>query len=439
MATKELTVLPVYAPFYEDWRYKIALGGRSAGRSVAACQAAVYFGSMAKMRIVVLREFQNSIAESAKAQIEQIIEQLGVRSEWTFTLTNITHKRSGTMFMFYGLSRNYTKIKSLTDIDISIVEECETVSRESLDVLIPTIRKPGSEIWMMGNPTSRTSAVAQMFIENGTPDNCVVMRSTYLDNPFNSEELIAEAEHLRITDYKRYRHIYLGEYLDTSTMRMISNVVVEDAETVCSASDAVIVGVDIARSGGDLTVIWVRKGKKTISYNEYSDMEISRLTAELTGVIHRYKPIRINIDSTGTGQWVGDALKSTGITVCPVNFSEKAKKEERYSNRRTELYGLAQDYFEGGGTVPNDIKLIEELNATWYHLDTKNRMALNSKDDIKKAIGRSPDRADAFVLSLWNPGGGIFAKTTSDVVTALSNRKFTLDMLNAGSYGNKWK
>lgn len=278
-----------------------------------------------------------------------------------------------------------------------------------------------------------------MFIENGTPANCVIMRSTYLDNPFNSAELIAEANHLMATDYARYRHVYLGEYLDANTLRMVSHTVIEDASTVCNASDAVIVGVDIARSGGDSTVICVRRGKKILEMQEHHDMEIGKLTAELTGIIHRHRPLRICVDSTGSGNWLPDALKSCGVKVTAVNFSEKAHKEERYTNRRTELYGLAQEYFEGGGTIPNDIKLIEELDATWYHYDGKNRLAMDSKDGIKKQIGRSPDRADAFVLSLWNPGGGMWARNNTGVSDDAARRRFTQSMLDAGSYGSKWK
>jgi phage terminase large subunit len=339
--------------------------------------------------------------------------------------------------MYQGLARNYTKIKSTTDIDIAVIEECETVSRESLDVLIPTIRKPGSEIWAMGNPRSRTSAVAQMFIENGTPANCVIMRSTYLDNPFNSNELINEANHLMATDYPRYRHVYLGEYLETTSLKIVPVVAIEDETTMCSASDAVVVGVDIARSGGDLTTIYVRKGKKIIEFSEHSDVEIGKLTALLTDVIHRHKPMRINVDATGTGQWVADALKVSGVTVCPVNFSERANRDERYTNKRTELYGLVAEWFAGGGAIPRNTRLIEELDATWYHYDTKNRIALDSKDDIKKQIGRSPDHGDGLALSMYNPAGGIFAKDTKQT-TELMTRKFTLDMLNAGSYSGKW-
>ena len=435
----ELTVLPCYQPFYEDWRYKVALGGRSAGRSVAAAQAIVYFCSQAKMRVLYLREFQNSIEESCKAQVEAIIEDLGLAHEWKFTIKQTTHRRTGSVIMYEGLARNYTKIKSKTDIDIAAIEECETVSRDSLDILIPTIRRQGSELWFMGNPKDRTSAVAQLFIENGTPANCVVMRSTYLDNPFNSAELIAEANHLMATDYKLYRHIYLGEYLDKGSLRMVPYVVEEDATTVPAASDAVVIGCDIAREGDDKTALCVRKGKKILLLESHSDMDLPKLVAELTDLIRRYKPARINIDSTGHGAWAKDGLQSMGVTVSEVNFSSKAAKEDKYTNKRTELYGLARDYFEGGGTIPKgQTQLVEELESTWYNLDNKNRFALESKADIKKRIGRSPDKADSLCLSLWNPQGGIFAKAVA-ATTTMDSRRFTNDLLNAGSYGGKWK
>lgn len=425
-----MNFLSHFRVLFEAFRYKVCFSGRGSAKSTHIALALLWYASRTKMKILCLREHLNSIQESSKAQLEQIIEQTGTSGAWTITNTEIVHNKTGSRFLFKGMATNYTSIKSIPDVDIAWIEECETISKESLDILIPTIRKEGSQIWFSGNPKDRMEAVAQMFIENPPPEGTVIISNDYRDNPYISSTLLAEATHMKEANPELYNHIWLGNYLDVSNLILVKNA--KRSNTPQLGSDKCVIGVDIARDGGDRTVICVRKGKQIAELLIYSSMELTLLTHTLQSLIHKHKPEQINVDSTGHGAWLPDALKSQNIIVKSIGFSESATKEDRYANRRSELYGLASDYFGKGGCIRvNDIELERELSASYYTLDNKNRIKLIPKEEIKKRIGRSPDIADAFCLSLVCTDDMFMSTQRAD---ALQNYHHNNDLINAGAW-----
>lgn len=424
-----IKLLPHFRPLFDHHRYYVCLSGRLSGKSFHIAVTLLWLASRAKMRILCVREFMNSIAESSMAQLIQIIDLSGTRDSWTVTKTELVHNVTGSRFIFRGIKTDPTSIKSITDIDCCWAEESETLSSESLQILIPSIRKQNSRFYFSGNPKDRMSALAQMFIENPPPPDTIIISNDYRDNPFVSDTMLKEAEHMRDSNPEMYRHIYLGEYLDTSNLIMVKNVV--RGTTNKLASDKCIIGVDIARDG-DRTVICCRKGATIAEMKSYPSMDLTNLVHELNGFIYRHKPEQINVDSTGHGAWVPDALKATGILVKPINFAESSRYETKYANMRTEIYGLASDFFTKGGKLrPQDIDLERELSASYYTLDNKNRIKLIPKEEIKKRIGKSPDIADAFCLSLLCVGDMFMSTVRADKI-AMANH--TSSLLKSGAW-----
>lgn len=417
-----ITFLPHFRPLFDKIRYKVLLSGRGSGKSFHAALALIWYASRFKMRILCLREFMNSIGDSSKAQIEQVIELSGTRDHWDITRTSITHKVTGSTFIFKGLRNNYNSLKSIPDIDIAVIEECSGLTSESLNALIPTIRKEGSQIWFLGNPKDRNDPVASMFIENGDRPDTVIIANDYRDNPFCSKTILEEAEQMRINNETLYKHIYLGEYLDTANLVLVNNVV--KANTPRTTNARVIIGLDIARDGGDQTVAVVRTGKTIADIKTYDTMNLDRLVHEMQYLINKYHPERINIDSTGMGAWLPESLKNYNIDVRGINFASSPRNQKKYNNQRTEMYGLANEYFAGGGVIrPVDTDLDKQLSASYYTLDNKNRICLIPKPEIKKLIGSSPDVADAFCLSLICDGDMFTSSVQKEMENALINRQ----------------
>lgn len=220
MAVLELKVPDALAFFLEEQaRYKVAYGGRGAGRSWTAARALAAMGYERKMRFLCAREIQVSIADSVHKLISEQIEALGLSRAYDIQRQGI-YCRNGTEFIFSGIRSNVNKIKSLEGVDIAWVEEAESISEESWRVLVPTIRKPGSEIWATFNPREETDPTYQRFVVK-TPPNAIVRKVGWQDNPWFPDELRKERDWLLATDPDAEAHVYGGEPRNRSDAQVL--------------------------------------------------------------------------------------------------------------------------------------------------------------------------------------------------------------------------
>jgi len=193
-------------------RYKAYHSGRGAAKSHSGASAALIRGGERKLRIGCFREIQLSIKDSIKQLLDDKIEAYGLGGFYE-SLQNEIRGRNGTNFIFAGLGKMTTdQIKSMEGIDIAIVEEAQTISARSLEVLIPTIRKTGSELWFFWNPRNANDPVDLRFRGETVPEDAIIRKVSYRDNPFFPEELKKEMEFDRKNKPERFGHIWEGEY-----------------------------------------------------------------------------------------------------------------------------------------------------------------------------------------------------------------------------------
>src|ERR1035441_4851613 len=176
--------LPVEAPPKLDFlshpaRFKVLWGGRGGIKSWGVARALIQKAYSSPLRILCARELQLSIQESVHHLLETQIHLMGLDPFFTVQQTSITSS-AGAEFIFSGIKSNPTKIKSMEGIDICWVEEAEKVSRTSWEILIPTIRAAGSEIWVTFNPDEETDPTSQMFLVH-RPDDAVVVETNWRD------------------------------------------------------------------------------------------------------------------------------------------------------------------------------------------------------------------------------------------------------------------
>lgn len=205
---------------FKPSRYKIAHGGRGGAKSWGFARALLLLGAEKPLRILCMREVQNSIKESVYELLRQQVVELGLESVYPpSSAKNPTDivAVNGTKFVFAGLSdQTSASIKSFEGFDICWVEEAQAVTRRSWDLLTPTIRKDGSEIWISLNPELDDDETWKRFVES-PPPNAVVVEINYSDNPFLPQALKDErAELLRLIklgkrDQDDYDNIWEGK------------------------------------------------------------------------------------------------------------------------------------------------------------------------------------------------------------------------------------
>lgn len=196
----------------QDSRYKVAYGGRGGAKSWAVADSLLAKATREPIRVLCARELQNSIKDSVHRLFKDRIDYHELNPLYQVLDTEI-RCANGSMFGYKGLRTNAGEIKSWEGADVCWVEEAEKVSDESWDLLIPTIRKPGSEIWITFNTGTITDPVYVRFVTNTHPD-AIVQLVNYYDNPWFPETLRREMEHDKATDQKKYEHIWLGKPLD---------------------------------------------------------------------------------------------------------------------------------------------------------------------------------------------------------------------------------
>jgi phage terminase large subunit len=194
----------------EPHRYKVLYGGRGAGRSWSFARALIYFALLKPIRALCAREIQNTIRDSVHKLLSDQIELLGLGPVFTIQ-ENCIRVANGSEIIFSGLSTLAAEnIKSMEGISIVWMEEAQTVTDRSLDILIPTIRKEGSEIWFGFNPSLETDPVYKRFVID-PPEDCVSILINYNDNSMFPDVLDRERLHCKRVNPDAYENIWLGK------------------------------------------------------------------------------------------------------------------------------------------------------------------------------------------------------------------------------------
>lgn len=216
----------------EPARYKGAWGGRGSGKSHFFAEMMIESHILdQKRRSVCVREIQKSLNQSVKRLLEMKIQDMNAGAYFEVQDAVIKSKKGDGMIIFQGM-QNHTadSIKSLEGYDCAWVEEAQSLSQVSLDLLRPTIRKPGSELHFTWNPRQSNDPVDFLLRGPTPPKDAVVLKVNYTDNPWFPNVLRDEMEYDKRRDPDKYQHVWMGEYLRNSQSRVFRNWKIEDFE-----------------------------------------------------------------------------------------------------------------------------------------------------------------------------------------------------------------
>lgn len=213
---------------FQPARHKALCGGRGSAKSWSVATYLLIQALQNRKRIVCCRQFQNSIRDSSKELIEKRARDLQLADQFSFSDRSIDHQLTGSDFLFMGLERNIESIRSLEGADIVWVEEARTINLKSMEILLPTVRKRGSELIWTWNPELPDDPVDAYFRgPQGPPPNSIVTFVDYRDNPFFADtEMVNEMEVLRAGNPDRFKHVWLGEYDLKHESKVFPNVTI---------------------------------------------------------------------------------------------------------------------------------------------------------------------------------------------------------------------
>lgn len=406
-ATVDVSIPEQFAPLLrEKYRYKFYHGGRGGGKSYAFADSLLIKGYQGRYFFACLREIQDSIKDSVYKLLVDRINQHGM-ADYKIFEDRIENKSTGTKIVFKGLrDQDNAKIKSLEGVDVAWIEEAHTITKKSWEILDPTIRKDGSEIWISMNREDENDPLWVALAAN--PDNRTLVRKiNYYDNPFCPQELKLQAEKCKKEDFDTYLHIWEGEPLPQGTLKLIASRDVHKALEfkIENANNALplVIGVDVARYGDDRTAICRRRGRQAFDMQIFRHLDTVQVANMVVNTISSEHPVRINIDAGANGAGVIDVLRHRGYghLIEEVNFGAEAQDNERYGNRRAEMWDRLNQWLKdpAGVSLVNMGDIVEDLTAPQKEFDARSRLFLEKKKDIKKRLGFSPDLGDALALT----------------------------------------
>lgn len=243
----------------KKWRHIVYKGGRSSGKSTQIAISRLVKGSHTKLRGLCTREIQNSIQESVYKLLCDQIDKMGL-NDWQKFNDRLVNRRTGSEIFFKGLHNNIQSIKSIEGIDWCWVEEAQSVSAESINTLIPTIRKEGSELIWSYNPLTEHDAVQELIVDKADERTYVRHINSDEVEQLLSPEIIAEREKMKVDNPDMYAHVWLGQPLTSKTGTVFGKQIAQAeidgriGSVPYDASAGTYTAIDLGI--GDSTAIW---------------------------------------------------------------------------------------------------------------------------------------------------------------------------------------
>lgn len=407
----------IFEPLWKSKkRYLCAWGGRSGGKSWdRGLHMMVRHITEPGLSSACVRDQQNSLEQSVFKLLVETAARLGV-SELIDPVPSdrLIRTPGGGVIIFRGLNEfNADNIKSLEGFDIAWLEEAQTIGQKPIDLLRPTFRKPGSQIWFTYNPRLRSDPVDVMMRQDPRFENSrTVVKANWDSNPFHGSEMEEERLLDLAGDEARYRHIWEGDYEAESDMQFIGGGLVRECmarEAYAEIGDELIIGVDVARFGDDRTVIWPRRGRdaRTMPAIVMQGADTMAVAARVMAEIDRLRPDAVFVDEGGVGGGVVDRCRQMGYSVIGVNFGAKADRiiegVPKCANKRAQMWATMREWLRSGASIPDEPQLEMDLTGPLYSFDPNNAIMLEKKSDMKKRGVPSPDMADALALTFAYP------------------------------------
>ena len=451
---------PTLNPALKDfWKtkapVKVLKGGRSSSKTWDAAGFSVFLAAKYRLKFLCVRQFQNKISESVYAVIVLQIERFGLLDQFDVLKSVIRHKQTGSEFHFYGINRNIKEIKGFEGADVCWIEEGEGLTQEQWRIIEPTLRKGGSECWLIYNPYLVSDFVETEFKHD--PENGVIVRViNYTENAFLSDTILQKINRLKDRDYASYEHIYLGVPLSDDDHVVIKRswimAAIDAHEKLgIEIAGSKRIGFDIADDGKDLCAQVYAHGIVALWGENWKagEDELLESCKRVYGTAVS-RQAEVTYDSIGVGAHAGSKFKELntdrklqalsgkirykkfiagGKVIDPDGYyidteEEQITNRDFFSNLKAQAWWTIADRFRNtynavtkgeifpadelisvSSDMPNLDNLITQLSTPKRDFAKDGRVKVESKEDLEKRGVDSPNDADAFVMAFAPDAG----------------------------------
>lgn len=399
---------------FNDYRYFLFEGGRGSAKSHSVARFLLYLGEQRKLRIVCGREIQNNIEESVYTLLKDLIEENNLA--YDVYSKKIVHKWSGTEIRFKGFrEQGNVSVKGLEGVDILWIDEAQSITKPTLDIILPTIRKQKAKVFFTMNRFLTEDAVPEQMVGNA---ECLHIQINYFENPFCPLTLKVQAENTKARSMRDYNHIWLGQPLSRADDYLFNFAKVMASLKILPFGGIFkrqrVLAIDFAAQGNDMCVGTVldRQSNQHWKLTEripWDEPDTMVSVGKIVDMIGRFKPDVIIIDIGGMGKPVFDRLNELGIkNLFAFDGGEtQGVDTNHYANKRAAGYFLLVDWFEFGFLCieEKDREVIKQLEKIKFKYRSNGVRIIQSKIDMKKpppeGMGHSPDDADSLMMAVW--------------------------------------
>lgn len=392
----------------DDYRYFLLEGGRGGGKSQAIGRLILYLCDRYKIRVVCGREIQNSITESVYSLLADLVRSYNL--DFEVQSQKLISRRTGAEINFRGFRQQGAfNIQGMEGIDLCWIDEAQALTKQTLDVLIPTIRKDNAKIFFSMNRHVANDPAYSTFVNR---DDCLHIKINFDENPFCTLALQKEAGECKKISEKDYNHIWLGEPLDMAEDSVYSRAeLMQSKNTTYPIKEGYgmrVAGFDIARYGDDKCAVVVLQQMgalhwETCLVDEWDHKDLNYTTGRILHTSNQQNVAKAIIDEDGLGAGPFDTLtKGRGLDMF-TGFRNPAigyQENKEFANNRTKWAYKLKDMLMQGHIHITEDKLIDELMSIKYTFDHNQRRILVSKDKMRKDGFKSPNMADALIMAV---------------------------------------
>lgn len=369
-----------------DLRHIVLYGGRASGKSTSVALSLLVLGMNKKLRILCTREVQNSIADSVHKLLSDLISKYKLNT-WEVQKDIIRNKQTGSEIFFKGLHNNSQSIKSIEGIDIVWVEEAQSVSADSINTLVPTIRKTGSRLIWTFNRLTENDPVWELIVKKADNRTFVQKINSDAIESLLSKEIIEEREKMRTDNPEMFDHVWLGEPMTAKTGSVFGKQLAQArsegriTKVPYDASTGVYTAWDLGI--GDSTVIWffqvVGREIHFIDHYEGSNEDLGHYISHIQNKPYQYTTHFLPHDSKArelqTGMTRVEFFNNHGIynieVLRPTNFSLGQDDIDLVARPKFSLCWFDEEKCQRG---------LECLRAYHYEYDDKNKLLRNKPE-----------------------------------------------------------